>query len=149
VNSGVTITIVVGPGGTATTHEVASSQQAGEGGPPPMALENLQSSSAQLAPVPMSPEELSGVQAAASTGAPPPPMAIEQLLMAGGASAAPLPQPYGSLEGIGGAPTPRPLEELGLTTAAVPQPMPLEQLGGGSPPPHSERPVGRGGRKES
>jgi hypothetical protein len=143
VSSDVTIHISVGSGGSVSSQGATAQSTAATEPPPPLALEQLQVSGGQSAPVPLSPEELSATTATVSAGSAPRPMAIEQLQAATVASA-PEPRPLGALEEgsdsgpFGGAP-PRPLSpgEIGAE-AAPPGPLSPEELGSpeslGTPP---------------
>jgi hypothetical protein len=146
VSPDVTFNIYVGPEGAATSRGMVSSQSAAATEvPTPLPLEQLQVSSAQFAPAPLSPQELSTVQTGGvAMGTPPAPMPVERL-RATTATTLPKPQPLGSLQGVGSVPTPRPLDALGAAggSGATPGPLAPEQLGKGTQPPEassSEKP---------
>jgi hypothetical protein len=122
VSPDVTINISMGSGGAVTSQGAAAAEAH-----PPLPLEELKASGAQIAPAPLSPAELSAVMTALPTSTAPAPMAIEQL-QAATVGSAPEPQPLGTLEGAGGPPTPRPPEEIGAG-GVPPEPLALEELG--------------------
>ena len=138
----VTINISIGSGGGVSSQGGVQSAAVAEA-PPPLPLDQLQISGAQIAPAPLLPEELSSVRTALAAGAPPAPMAIEQL-QATTMAIVPEPQPLGTLEGVGGPPAPRSPVEMGAGNTA-PEPLAPEQLGTPSGP-SPEKP---GGRKSS
>ena len=117
MDSEVTITITVAPGGAVSgaVGTVGSAEQTAL--PTPMALDALQVGSAGQAPRPLEPADLAatqGVQAAAQEQ-PPEPMPIEQLTSTG-ASAAPPPVDVATLASVSGPPAPLSPEELGAAT---------------------------------
>lgn len=117
MSADVTIHISVGADG-ATVSRGAGGQTTASEAPPPMAIEQLQASTAADPPSPISPDKLSMPGAAA--GAAPPPMAIEQLLAT--MAAAPAPAPLGTLADVStGAPAPLSLEHLQAAAVAASQ----------------------------
>jgi hypothetical protein len=122
VSPDVTVNISLGSGGPVATQDSAAAEAR-----PPLPLEELKASGAQIAPAPLSPAELSAVTTALPTVAAQAPMAIEQL-QAAAVGTAPEPQPLGTLEGVGGPPRPRSPEEIGAE-GVLPEPLALEQLG--------------------
>jgi hypothetical protein len=110
VTPDVTIKISFDTEGTASAIAATTTSSAA---PTPMALDALGVAASSGAPSPLTPSELAISQGVASSDEPPAPMAIEQLVSAGSTSA-PAPEPLGSLQTVGGAPTPLSLADLGI-----------------------------------
>ena len=127
-----TINFTFGATGATLAQATTTADATTSTAPPPLALDQLQSSSSGLAPVPREPVELATLGSVSPTvteGEPPRPMSIDQL-QSTFASAPPAPAAFGTLEGVGatGPPAPLSLDQLEVGTA-MPEPVDPETLG--------------------
>lgn len=116
----VTIKISFDADGTASASAASTTSAAA---PPPIAVDALNVAASSSAPSPMTPAELARSQGVASSDEPPAPMPIEQLLSTESA-AAPVPEPLGALQTVGGPPPPLSLAELGIAAGSEVAPPP-------------------------